>query len=684
MRFAASVIFLCSAAFGQSPKDLFGGLPLRFEHDANNRWVTRGPGYAVGFEGNSATLVTGERGVRLTFEGALKNGSLEGAHPLSSPANYFTPEGYRSGLLYTRLDRSRLYPGIGLSYYGKAGVLEYDFNLAAHADPSQIRMRFEGADSVRIDEKGAIVLGLGKNSITQAVPSVYQNSESGERIAVEASYFLRKDGSVGVKLGAYDSRQAVVIDPQLTYSAFLGGSGSDLAFSIARDSQNNIYIAGQTWSFDLPFGPVSFNFIYPTNSRVAFIMKLNPSAAAANVLAYTTFFGGAGTQTLAGLAVDNSGRAYITGNTNSVGLPVSSTNTPFQATLDATFPHPYVAVLDTTVNGSGGLIYSTYLGGTGQEQTSAIAVFSGKVYVTGFSLGDNFPVGNAYQATRSGGYDTFFTILDPNQSGAASLIYSTYFGGSDNDIARSIAVDTDGVAYISGYTFSSNFPTAGNAYSTTYSGGADAFLYVLNPANNTLNYSSYIGGEFFEDAKKLLLLPNNVVALTGYTTSDNYPVTQNAYQSVLGSPAGNVFLTVLTLNIAGPGALIYSTYFGGTGGDVAYDMRTDSSGKYYLSGYTLSTDFPVTNGALSPVAESDGGYNGFVAVLNPAAPLSQALVYSSYITGPGSQIAYGVEVDSTGTIYVTGFTTGNIFPSGAAVHTTGSGNFDPFLLGFRP
>jgi hypothetical protein len=684
MRFAVSLLFLCSLTFAQSPKDLLAALPLRFEQDANHRWVTRGPGYIVGFQGNEATLVAGGRAVRFSFEGASKDTSMTGGQALSAPANYFTAQGYRSSKMFTRLERSSLYPGIGLSYYGKAGQLEYDFNLAPGADASQIRMRFEGADSLVLNEKGEIVLSLGKESVTQRIPAVYQREESGALTAVEASYVLREDGAVGVRLGSYDRERAVVIDPQLTYSAFLGGTGADIAVAVARDSKNNIYLGGETFSFDLPFGQISYNFIYVDGSELAFIMELNPSLPAANVLVYTTFYGGATMQTLTGLAVDNSGKAYITGLTNSVSLPVSATNLPYQTTLDAAFPHPYVAAIDTTINGSGGLLYGTFLGGTGQDQSAGIATLNGKIYVTGYTPGTDFPSVGSYQSSNAGNDDIYLSIIDPTQSGSASLVYSTYFGGTGNDVARSIAVDANGVVYVCGYTDSSNFPIAGGAFSSSYRGGSDAFLIKFDPNANNLIYSTFVGGSSFEEFKRVLLLPNGQVALAGYTTSDDYVFTQNAYQPVLGTTSGNAILTVLNLNAQGPAGLVYSTYLGGSGGDVAYDLRQDAAGRFYICGYTLSTDFPVTSGALSPAAYPNGGYNGFVSIIDPAALPNNALVYSSYITGPGAQVAYGVEVTTTGIVYVVGFTTGNIFPPGAAVHTTGDANFDPYILGFTP
>jgi hypothetical protein len=238
--------------------------------------------------------------------------------------------------------------------------------------------------------------------------------------------------------------------------------------------------------------------------------------------------------------------------------------------------------------------------------------------------------------------------------------------------------------YVCGYTDYSNFPITGGAFSASYRGASDAFLIKFDPNANNLIYSTFVGGSNFEEFKKVLLLPNGQVALAGYTTSDDYVITQNAYQPVLGTTSGNAILTVLNLSAQGPAGLVYSTYLGGSGGDVAYDLRQDAAGKFYICGYTLSTDFPVTSSALSPAAYSNSGYNGFVSIINPAALPNNALVYSSYITGPGAQVAYGVEVTTTGIVYVVGFTTGNIFPPGNAVHTTGDGNFDPYILGFTP
>jgi len=685
MRFALGLIFCCSLGIAQSPKELLGSLPLRFEQHTKDRWIARGPGYAVGFEGNQVALVAGHRAVGLAFEGARPAIEFSGQNEFRAKANYFTTGGYHSSAMFARLEAKDVYPGIGLAYYGTSGHLEYDFLLSPGADPSLIRMRFHGADSLALDEHGEIVLGVGKDSITQQKPEVYQRKPSGELIAVEASYALRDDGTVGVDLGSYDPDRPLVIDPQLTYSAYLGGTGSDVAVAAGRDKQGSIFVGGTTYSSDLPFGPNSYNFIFQSGSVLAFVMKLDLTQTGVNVLQYTTYYGGPGTQSLTALAVDNSDKIYITGMTDAVGLPVSTTNLPFQATLDANFQHPYVAVIDTTINGSGGLLYGTFLGGTKVEQVTGIATLNGLAYVTGYTLSDDFPVtSNAFQSTRLGSNDIFIAEIDPTQSGTPSLVYSTYWGGTGSDVARSIAVDAAGTVYTTGYTYSRDLTITNGAYSGNYEGGGDVFVMKLDIVNNVLKYSTYLGGTGFDEAKKILLLPGGKIALAGYTLSDDYVVTQNAYQWVNKGLTGNAFLTILNPALQGAPAIVYSTFYGGSGGEVAYDLRTDAAGKFYMVGYTLSADLPVTNGALNMVANPNGGYNGFVAILDPSALPNNALVYGSYVTSSGSQIAYAVELDNAGNVYVTGFTTGSIFPAGAAVHANGDGNFDPFLLGFMP
>ena len=218
--------------------------------------------------------------------------------------------------------------------------------------------------------------------------------------------------------------------------------------------------------------------------------------------------------------------------------------------------------------------------------------------------------------------------------------------------------------YVAGFTYSADLPiTTPVAYQPKYAGGGDGFLLQLNTSLPLILYSTYLGGSKTDDARSLVLDPSGKVAIAGYTLSANFPVTQNAEQPLIGagmSPT-NAFLTLLDLTQPPAQALVYSTYFGGTLAEVAQDLATDSKGKYILGGYSYSRDMPVSQNALN-ADSGTGGLNGFVAVIDTTALPLNSLVYASYITGPGSQIVNGVDIDASGAIYLTGYATSDIFP----------------------
>ena len=358
------------------------------------------------------------------------------------------------------------------------------------------------------------------------------------------------------------------------------------------------------------------------------------------------------------------------------------TSTAAQSTL-AGATNGFVAVFDPKQFGSASLLYATYLGGTGVDVPYGIATHNGKAYVTGSTTSLDFPVANATLPSNQGGTDMFITELDPSKSGAASIVASGYFGGSSLDYGSSVAVDASGFVYVAGVTYSSDLPITAGPYQATAKPGGEAFLVELVLEYPLILHSTYLGGSGTDGAKKILIDPAGRVAVAGYTSSADFPITQDAYQPFLGGPnATNAFLSILDLNTPVQ-SLVYSTFFGGSVDEVPYSLRLDPNGNYYLGGFTLSPDLPVSQNAINS-SSSRAGFDGFITVINPAAPPLNSLVYSSYVTGPGSQIVYGVDFDASGTVYATGFSTSDIFPAGYQTHATAPGIAEVFIYGFKP
>lgn len=686
MRLVPTLFFCLLAANGfaaSSASKLLEAAPIRFEpnsglHPAPVRWVARGQGYAFAFTDRETILRVADRTVRLTFPGSSKRSAFLGESQQRVSTNYFIQEKRLSVPAYSRLRETAVYPGIDVVYYGNGSEIEYDFEIAPGADPARIRMRFDGADAVRLNDRGDLVLALGSGEITQRAPVVYQRLASGEISKVDAGYRLAGDGSVRLALGGYNRRERLIVDPTIAYNAYLSGTGSDTGLAVAHDAKGVIYLAGNTFSTDFPGGSAAPYQPTSAGANDIWLMKIDPTQGASAIV-YATYLGGGANDTLKAMTIDKNGVFYVTGSTPSALFPVSSG--AITSTISGN-THAFVSMIDPA-QGSSGLVYSTYLTGTRNDEGDGIAVANGKIYVTGTTNADDFPMaGTPVQAKRSVSFDAFVVEIDPTLSGAASEVYGTYLGGGGGDGGRTIAVDAAGLIYVAGSTFSFDFPITGNGFQQANNGGGDGFLSVIDPASGTLVYSTFFGGTAEDEIKKLAIDPAGRVAMMGYSLSSDLPITKNAYQPLLHGFV-NVFVATLDLKVNGLGnGLTYSTFYGGSLGEVGYDLKVDAAGRYYLCGYTFSPDLPVTANALNPTSLS-GGIDGFIAVIDPAAtPASgKGLVYSSYLTSNGYQIVYGIDVDSAGTIYTTGLTNGNIFPAGLS--TNGStGKYSAFVMSF--
>ena len=295
-----------------------------------------------------------------------------------------------------------------------------------------------------------------------------------------------------------------------------------------------------------------------------------------------------------GIAVDSAGNAFVTGLTTSTDFPMLN-----QYQTDQTAQDAFVVKLNTNASGAASLVYSTYLGGSGNDTGTGIAIdSSGNAYVTGDTDSTDFPTLNQYQTNQTG-TDIFIAKLNPNASGAASLLYSTYLGGNVGsagvstgaDHGNGIAVDSNGMAYVVGWTLSTDFPTL-NQYQTDQL-VADAVVSKINTNASgaaSLLYSTYLGGNGADIGTAIAVDSSGRAYVAGYTQSVTFPIL-NQYQT--DQPGQDAFVTKLNTNASGAASLLYSTYLGGNDLDYGNGIAVDSLGNAFIAGHTLSTDFPT-------------------------------------------------------------------------------------------
>ena len=462
-RDAVPVLFIANQ--GQAPAEV--------------HFMAKGSGLTAYFSPGETLFRLGDTLLTTRFVGARPAVGIEGVERLPGQANFLTgpaEEWHLDVPLYGAVRYRELYPGIDMVYGGLRRSLKSEFVVSPGADPSQIRMRYVGAGTLRLDLDGSLVIPVDGRELREAAPTIYQD-RGGRRIAIEGRFSLANDGTAGFIIGQYDRDRTLVIDPVLSYSTLLGGSNSDAALAIAVDSTGAAYVAGFTASYDFPkASPLQSS---SGGGNDAFVAKLNP---AGNGLLYCTYLGGKGDDRAYGLALDSSGAVYITGSTTSQNFPLHN---PLQSKL-AGGKNAFVAKLSPAGNS---LVFSTYLGGNGSDTGNGIAVDSGgNVYLAGDTTSTNFPA-STMQTTNRGSQDGFVSKLSAD---GARLLYSTYLGGSSDDHAAAIALDSSGSAYVTGSTHSTDFPVAA-AWQGHLAGGQDAFVAKLAADGNSLVFGTFLG-----------------------------------------------------------------------------------------------------------------------------------------------------------------------------------------------
>jgi hypothetical protein len=671
------------------------GLPLRFE--ANRGQTDRGVRFLARFGAHTLFLTPDSAVVRLTAPTTdapdsvvglrwldANPRSIAGLEELPGKSNYLIgrdPAGWHTNVPnYARVRYRDIYPGVDLVYYGDGGRLEYDFIVAPGARTDVLRLTVDGARDIQRDAMGNLELAVASGHLRLLAPVVYQEvADLGgpvpRREHVDGAYEWSADGVIRFRIGAYDRTRPLIIDPQITYSSYVGGSASDGATKVAVDSSGVAYVVG--WSRSVDFPIVAGLQTQSTATSMAVVLKVNPELPGTSSLIYSTYLGGNGDSVGRGIAVNAAGQIFVGGDTKASDFPV----TPgayrtacalggAQCSTDA-----FAAKLDAT---GSAVLYGTYIGGSGTDFAFNLAIDSAdRIYLTGPTGSADFPTtAGAYQQTFAGGGvtfgDAFVVQLRPFGAGAADLLYSTYLGGSGSETSWAIAVDPAQAIYVGGNSTSSSFPTTANAYSRTYSGtGApsnlgDAFVAKIRPDGggvNDLVYSTYLGGSADERVASLAVDANLTIYATGWTTSSNFPVTANAYQTAFGGgtcnggPCADAFIARIDPSGSGAGTLWYSTLFGGSSFDLSNAIAVDSAGLVYIAGETESTNLPMRNpiqstcfGGCTPLPMTDV----MLAKFDLSQPGQAALLFSTYIGGADVDTAWGMAVDTSGNAYLTG------------------------------
>jgi hypothetical protein len=675
---------VCAPAFAApevNASKLLNSQPLHFEPASKpGVYVARGLRYQLEFSGTHATLRGTDSSMGLAFDGASSRAALTptGELPARSTIFHGNDRAKWQGDLptYRRLQASELYPGIDLVYYGNSGELEYDLNVKPGADPDRIRLKFSGSVP-QLDAAGNL-----SGEFLQKRPVAYQLASDGSHVPVASRYRQNADGSFGFALGAYDRSRELVIDPTLSFSNYVAGSGQDSAKAVGHDKSGLVYIAGNTTSSDLTLEGDSYQPA-STGSTDIFIAVFDPKQSDPdNQLVYATYFGGSGAETVGSMVVSPSGTVYIVGSTNSPDLPLQNASQTVQGGGFDAFVLKMIPA-----QGSAGFYYASFLGGTLDEQGLGIAVNAQeKLVVVGSTKSSDYPIVGAIQSGLGGFQMGFVAIFDPSGSAANTLAYSTYLGGSTLDVARDVAVAADGTLWVVGNTYSADFPVAGNSYAPGYAPGGDAFVVQINPGFSSwpgLLYSSFLGGLSADQANKVRIDSKGRLVIAGDTQSVDFPVTITAMQSNYGG-GGDGFVAILDPTIGNSSAqLVYATFFGGSRAEAVNDMKIDANGIVYLTGYTTSPNLSVTLNALQPAY--DLNLDAYMLKFDPTVGGVAAILYSSYVGSKGSQTGYGIDFDTTGRIYLAGSASSSLFDAlGGTTKPTAAGHTNAFVMRVTP
>jgi hypothetical protein len=695
----------------------YGKAPIAFEpnlgqSDSQVKFLARADGYTLFLtpaetvfllKGATAEAKPGQvnseagAALRVRFLQANEAAPMQAAKELIGKVNYLRgkdPSGWHTDIpTFAEVVQRGVYPGIDVVYYGNQRQLEYDFVVAPGANPRAIAFAFAGAENAKVDANGDLVISSPAGDVLIRRPLAYQQGQNGEREIVAANYTLRGAHHVSIKVGKYDKSRRLIIDPILEYSTYVGGSNIDGANAIAVAPDKTAFFAGGTFSTDFPTEhPLQPNHGGPDDlSRDAFVAKISSDGS---TLLYSTYLGGSLDDVANGIAVDTFGQAYVVGTTHSKDFPVTPNafnpscggDDACGATWNpqgAIVSNAFVAKLNT--QGSG-LVYSSYLGFYENVIGQAIAVDANQVvYVTG-QVGPNItptvPIippnvppppfispalaANAAQGAIGGVDDAYLAKISATGS---SILYLTYLGGGNEDFAFGLTIDGNANAYLTGLAYSLDFPTTANAFQTANGGAGDAFMTKVNTNGGPFVYSTLVGGAGLDQGNGITVDSNGNAYVAGETSSPGLP-SLRAYGG-----QGDGFVAKFNPSLSGAASLVYFTYLGGSMADSANAIALDSNLNVYVTGSTVSADFPSVGAVFQPTY-GGGNSDAFVTKIDPS---GASIIYSSFLGGSNSDVGYGIAVDTDDSAYVAGQTCSLDFPLANPEQKSSGGNCDAFV-----
>jgi|GEM_PF-3047757 len=588
----------------------------------------------------------------MEFSNSLNVGSYSYNFPNEQYYNYLQGNNEASWSSYCYDYQSvrvnNLYPGVHVKHYvSSKGFYEFDLELDANADLSLVELKFTGLDNVMVKDDELILKTSIGNVYTYMPKSYYL---AGDTCEVVAKFIQLPNGNIGFKLAdVLPENKRLIIDPILEYSSYITCAlCDDYSYAVQADSTGSAYFAGVVFGENYPTTIGAYDTSYNEDGDT-YITKMKPDGSG---IVFSTFIGGDTLDIMNSIRINEQGEVFGCGYTVSNNFPTTANN----------ISNTYLGGWDSFVlrlNSTGSaLIYSTLVTGSNSERAYAMELFNNEAYLVGSSNSPNFPISaNAIDDSVVGGQDVFLTII--NTTGD-SVIYSSFFGGSGNDIAYGVDIDNEGNAYLVGFTKSNNLPTTLTAFDKTYGGDRDGLAMKWNRATNQLDYLTYIGHKENETFYSCRVNTAGELYFAGSSNSSKFPVKPFAFDTSFNIVPYSE-MVIGKLNAKGSD-LNYSTFLGGGRIDVAYGIALSSSDDVIIAGETTSADFPMDSTSVQ--FTHGGGYDFILAILNDSLT---KLKYSSYLGGPYNDYNRWAEPALLGDsiMYVTGTAHSFDFPTTA-------------------